>query len=80
RPMDGVVHASFVLARMHYAVTRLLESDLLTDQEAKEALEAQKRNARHCADSWSVIDASVEWTPVGEAALASARSYMDEAK
>jgi HEXXH motif-containing protein len=35
RPMDGVVHASFVLARMHYTVTRLLRSGLLTPDEGR---------------------------------------------
>jgi HEXXH motif-containing protein len=34
RPMDGVVHATYVVARMHYAVTRMLDSGLLTEEEA----------------------------------------------
>jgi HEXXH motif-containing protein len=76
RPMDGVVHASYVLGRMHYAVTRLLESGLLTEEEEAGALAAKKRSARHHADSWSVIDPAVQWTPAGEAALAAARAYM----
>lgn len=76
RPMDGVVHATYVIARMHYAVTRLLESGLLTTEEERVALEAQKRNARHYADGWSVINTNVQWTPAGEAALAAARVYM----
>jgi HEXXH motif-containing protein len=80
RPMDGVVHASYVLGRMHYAVSRLLESELLTDKEEAGALAARKRNARHHADSWSVIDPAVQWTPAGEAALAAARAYMAEAR
>lgn len=79
RPMDGVVHASYVLARMHYAVTRLLDSGLLTDEETAVALAAQKRNARHHADSWSVIDPAVQWTPAGEATLTAAKAYMAEA-
>jgi HEXXH motif-containing protein len=78
RPMDGVVHATYVLGRMHYAVSRLLESGLLTEEEAAGALAARKRSARHHADSWSVIDPAVQWTPAGEAALAAARAYMAE--
>ena len=76
RPMDGVVHATYVLARIHYAVTCLLESGLLTSEEERIALEAQTRNARHYTDGWSVIKTDVQWTPAGEAALASARAYM----
>jgi hypothetical protein len=76
--MDGVVHATYVIARMHYTVTRLLDSGLLTDEEEQAALEAQKRNARHYADGWAVIDTNAQWTPAGKAALTAARAYMDE--
>lgn len=76
RPMDGVVHATYVLARMQYAVTRLLESDLLTEEETEAARAAQKSNARHWPDGLSVIDSAAEWTPAGEAALTAARAYM----
>jgi hypothetical protein len=78
RPMDGVVHATYVIARMHYTVTRLLESELLTAEEQQVAFEAQKRNARHYADGWAVIDTHARWTLAGEAALAAARAYMDD--
>jgi HEXXH motif-containing protein len=76
RPMDGVVHATYVIARMHYTMWRLLESGLLTEEEAGEAREAKERNARGYADGAAVIEGKAKWTPAGKAALISARAYM----
>ena len=44
RPMDGVVHATYVMARMHYTAMRLLASGLLTEAETSEARSLIKRN------------------------------------
>ena len=44
--MDGVVHATYVIARMHYTMERLLESGLLTDEEEREAADWIERNAQ----------------------------------
>lgn len=79
RPMDGIVHATYVLARMHYVVSRLLQSDLLTNAEREFAAAARKRNAGRYAEGIGVIDRHVVWTPAGEAAMAGARTYMNEA-
>ena len=76
RPMDGVVHAAYVLARMHYTVSRLLESDQLTGAERQFAIEARDRSASRFAEGMGVIDQYVIWTPPGEAALAGAHAYM----
>ena len=32
RPMDGVFHATYVVARMHQTLTRLLEANVLDDE------------------------------------------------
>lgn len=76
RPMDGIVHATYVLARMHYTVSRLLESDQLTGAERQFAVEARDRSASRFAEGMGVIDRYVIWTPPGEAALAGAHAYM----
>ena len=76
RPMDGVVHATYVIARMHYTACRLLASGLLTDEEAHEARGRIERNARGYAEGVAVVDAGARWTEAGEAALASAKAYM----
>ena len=40
RPMDGVVHATYVVARMHQTISRLLDAGVLseTDQAAARIL------------------------------------------
>jgi hypothetical protein len=80
RPMDGVIHATFVLARMHYAGLRLLESNLLTYEEEQVAREEQERHMHYYARGAAVIEAHARWTEVGEAALNSARAYMTPAQ
>ena len=76
RPMDGVVHATYVIARMHYTVTRLLESGLLTQEEAHDARRRIRSNAQGYAEGVAVVDSDARWNPPGEAALASAKAYM----
>ena len=76
RPMDGVVHATYVIARMHYTMSRLLASGLLTQEEEHEARAAKERNARGYAEGIEVISGNAKWTPAGEAALTAAREYM----
>jgi hypothetical protein len=74
--MDGVVHATYVVARMHYADTRMLESGLLTEEEAVAAREARERNRQLYADGLAVIETHAKWTRAGAAALSSAKKYM----
>ena len=76
RPMEGVVHATFVIARMHYTVTRLLQSGLLTKEETEEARDLISRNARGYADGFAVVERDARWTEAGGAALQSAQLYM----
>jgi HEXXH motif-containing protein len=76
RSMDGVVHATYVLARMHYTVSQLLDSGLLSAEEELVAVEARQRSANRYFENWDVLDKDAEWTPEGESALSSARAYM----
>ncbi len=76
RPMDGVVHATYVTARMHYTAMRLLASGLLTEAETSEARSLIKRNERGYAEGVAVVDSDARWTKPGEAALSSAKAYM----
>jgi HEXXH motif-containing protein len=76
RPMDGVVHATYVIARMHYTGMRLLESGLLTEAEATEARALIERDRRGYAQGVAVVDCDARWTEPGQAALSSAKAYM----
>jgi len=77
RPMDGVVHATYVIARMYYAATSLLQSGLLTEEETYDARERIARNARGYVEGVAVVDGNARWTEAGEAALRSAKAYMN---
>ena len=79
RPMDGVVHATYVVARMHYTAARLLASGALTRSEEGPVRAALTLHARHFADGAAVIDSHARWTPAGEAAFAGARAYIASA-
>ena len=74
--MEGVVHATFVIARMHYTVAQLFQSGLLTKEETEEARDLISRNARGYADGFAVVERDARWTEAGGAALQSAQLYM----
>jgi HEXXH motif-containing protein len=76
RPMDGVVHATYVIARMHYAMSQLLGSGLLSAEEAKVALATRDAHRAHYKNGLAVVETNAKWTEVGEAAHSSARAYM----
>ena len=46
RPMDGIIHATYVTARMHLAVQRLIESGVLNREQLAEARKANAEIGR----------------------------------
>jgi HEXXH motif-containing protein len=76
RPMDGLVHATYVLARMHYAVTGLAASGLLDRSETDQATELAARARANYLEGLAVIDESARFTPLGEKVFDGARRYM----
>jgi HEXXH motif-containing protein len=76
RPMDGVVHATYVISRMHYTTSRLLESGLLSQDEERAARDAMERHAHHFLKGLAVIEEHARWTEVGESAFGAATRYM----
>jgi hypothetical protein len=79
RPMDGIYHATFVVARMHYAMQRLLASDLLDPANAEAAKEALQRHRQAFADGLGAINQHGRLTELGAAVMSSAASYMASA-
>lgn len=76
RPMDGVVHAAFVIARMHQTVERLLESGALDEEQraaAEKDLELHRTNFVAADD---VIRSAALLTPVGKEAIDAARAQL----
>jgi hypothetical protein len=76
RPMDGVFHATYVIARMHQTLSRLLESGVL-DAEAREAaLTDLALHRRNFEAGDTIIREGARLTDVGSDAIATARAYM----
>jgi hypothetical protein len=76
RPMEGVFHATFVSARMCYAMDRLLASGMLDEQSGAEARAARENACRAFVAGHCVVAAHARPTAVGAAAMAMARDYM----
>ncbi len=76
RPMDGIIHAAYVSARMHQSVQRLLEADVLDAAQTQEAREAVVANAKRFAMGMETVDRHARLTPLGKAVMADARAYM----
>ena len=79
RPMDGVYHATFVSARMHWAMARLIASGLLTEKERILAIQARDADRRNFESGYKTVAAHGQLTRTGQIALDAARAYMSEA-
>jgi hypothetical protein len=73
RPMDGIVHATYVTARMHRTVAQLLEAGVVNRAEAEASL-ATHRSAFD--QGWAIIAGDGRLSERGRAAMAGARAYM----
>lgn len=76
RPLDGIAHATFVLARMAYCAERLLAAGDLTAAERAEAEAALDRNRRDYRDGAGVVDRHARLTGAGARMLGAAAAYM----
>jgi hypothetical protein len=76
RPLDGIFHAAFVLARMHFAVAEMLDSGRLEEAQRKEARTLLKRSAGSFADGAVTLEAHARFTEEGRAILTEATAYM----
>lgn len=76
RPMDGIYHATWVSARMHWALRELLEGGHLAPEDREKARESLTHHCRHFADGLAVVESGGDLTPTGRAVMEAARSYM----
>lgn len=77
RPMDGIYHATFVSARMHWAMKRLAESPLLTADEKERAIAAADADTKNFYSGHAVVEAHGRLTKTGARLMESAKAYMD---
>lgn len=78
RPMDGIYHATFVSARMHFAMNGLLESGLLTAEAEKNVSEARDRDIENFYDGYTTIERHAELTATGRQLIDAAYAYMSD--
>lgn len=76
RPMDGIYHATFVSARMAWAMGRLADDDRLTVAERAAAAEAAAADRDNFAKGISVVDEHARLSESGAAIMAAAREAM----
>jgi HEXXH motif-containing protein len=76
RPLEGIYHATFVLARMHRSIRRLLDHGVLSEDQSKRARIDLERNARSFFESMKTLDDHADMTETGAAIIEGARAYM----
>ncbi|HVF83821.1 MAG TPA: HEXXH motif-containing putative peptide modification protein [Sphingomicrobium sp.] len=76
RPMDGVIHATYVIARMHQTLQRLLSVGVLDDEQAEAARADLVLHRRNFHAGNEVIEQGGHLTELGHALMTSAREHM----
>jgi HEXXH motif-containing protein len=76
RPMEGVVHAAYVMARMHYVLAAILRSGKIPPDQRQEAEKQLRLYIDGFVDSLTTIDAHARFTERGAALFAEATEYM----
>lgn len=77
RPMDGIYHATFVSARMHWAMTQLAGSDALSADERARARHAAEEDLRNFDAGHAIVAEHGRLTAVGGPVMAGAKAYRD---
>ena len=76
RPMDGIYHATYVTARMHYVLSRLLASGVLSPAQVEEAKTALANHVKSFREGYEVVSSHGNLTELGQGLLSSAQTYM----
>lgn len=77
RPMDGIIHATYVTARMHQAVQRLADAGVLNALQMAEVRATNTNNAKGFAQGMEEIESHARLTSLGRTILEGAKRYMD---
>ena len=76
RPMDGIFHATFVVARVHYALSCMSAGDVMTDAEKERSRAILGDYRRRFRDSVALIREHGQLTDTGRQVLQGAEDYM----
>ena len=76
RPMDGIVHATFVSARIAFAMDRLVAGGGLDEAQCAEAISAGSAARAAFEAGYGVVAEHGHLTPIGAQAISGALAYM----
>ncbi|WP_169391281.1 aKG-HExxH-type peptide beta-hydroxylase [Stappia stellulata] len=76
RPLDGIYHATFVLARMHFAMRELTDAPGITQDARTEAIALARQSRKGFLDGHAVLSAHADYTPTGRRIMEGAHAYM----
>lgn len=76
RPMDGIYHATWVSARMHYAMQAFSRSEHLTRSEREEARHAAQQHRLEFLAGHGVVEGKADLTSTGRSLMEAAFTYM----
>jgi len=80
RPLEGIFHATYVSARMHWAMTQIARSGVLSPEEVEKAHAAAKADLDNFYSGYEVVAEHARMTPVGVELMTEAKAYMDAQK
>jgi hypothetical protein len=79
RPLEGIYHATYVLARMHLVVDLLAKSGILSPDDQAKAERDRAQNRKLYLDGYATISRHARLTPLGARLLEYAHTYMTAA-
>lgn len=75
--MDGIYHATFVSARMHWAMSKLAQSPTLTASQRARALDSATTDLKNFNAGYGVIVEHAQLTETGKSLMAAAKAHID---
>ncbi len=79
RPLDGIFHATFVLARMHYSIEQIAKNPRLSEELRAKIIKECQLRAASFYDGLATLKAHARYTPEGQALINAAEVYMNSA-
>jgi hypothetical protein len=76
RPLDGLFHATYVSARVHYAHSHVIESGVLSENEESEARKTLAASRTAFSEGLKTLNDHASLTPLGRRVMDAARIYM----
>jgi hypothetical protein len=79
RPMEGIVHAAYVIARMHYFLAAALRAGALPEEDRRSAAAQAAGHIESFFDAAATIERHARFRPTGASVFRSAADYMKAA-